>query len=99
MFSGVPNGALVSDAISVQVPAPAGETPNATRTAPPAVVAASDTVPETTAPGSVSVTLGPVESTVTGFTDVVRTLPAASVITARTSVAPSGAPEASQVPS
>ena len=38
------------------------------------------TVPETTAPGSASVTLGPVESTVTGITAVVRTLPAASVI-------------------
>ena len=43
-------------------------------------------VPETTAPGSVSVTLGPVESTVTEITAVVRTLPAASVISARMSV-------------
>ena len=93
----VPNGALVSEAISVQVPAPAGETPKATRTAPPPVVAVSETVPETTAPGSVSVTLGPVESTVTGFTAVVRTLPAASVITARISVAPSGALDAFHV--
>ena len=56
-------------------------------------------MPETTAPGSVSVTLGPVESTVTGITAVVRTLPAASVITARISVAPSGAPVASHVAS
>ena len=67
----VPNGALVSEAISVQVPAPAGETPKATRTAPPPVLAVSATVPETTAPGSASVTLGPVESTVTGTTAVV----------------------------
>ena len=56
-------------------------------------------MPETTAPGSASVTLGPVESTVTGITAVVRTLPAASVISARISVAPSGAPVAFQVPS
>jgi hypothetical protein len=81
----------VSSAICVHVPASAGLTANWTRTAPPPVVAPSATVPESTAPGSVSVTLGPVESTVTGTTAVVRTLPAASVTSARISAAPSGA--------
>ena len=93
----VANGALVSEPISVQVPAPAGETPKATRAAEPALVALSATVPETTVPGSTSVTLGPVESTVTGTTAVWRVLPAASVTIARISVAPSGAAVASHV--
>ena len=91
MSNGVPKGAVVSSTICVHVPAFAGLTENWTRAAPPPVVAASETVPERTAPGSVRVTLGPVESTVTGMTAVVRALPAASVITARISVAPSGA--------
>ena len=91
MSSRAPNGADMSSAICVHVAASAGLTANWTRTALPPVVAPSETVPESTAPGSVSVTLGPVESSVTGITVVVRALPAASVTTARISVAPSGA--------
>jgi hypothetical protein len=95
---GVPNGAVVSSAICVHVPAFAGLTANWTRLAPPPVDAVSDTVPETTVPGSASVTLGPVESTVTETTAVVWMLPAASVTSARMSVAPSAAAVESQVP-
>ena len=68
-----------------------------TRVAPPLVLAVSPTVPETTAPGSVSVTAGPVESTVTMTIAVVWTLPAASVMTARISASPSGAVVESQL--
>ena len=88
----------MSSAICVHVPAFAGLTANWTRLAPPPVVAVSETVPETTAPGSARVTLGPVESTVTETTAVVWTLPAASVMSARISVAPSGAAVEFQVP-
>ena len=92
-----PKGELVSEAISVHVPEPAGETPNDTRVAPPLVLAVSPTVPERTAPGSASVTPGPVESTVTMTTAVVWTLPAASVTIARISASPSGAEVESQL--
>ena len=98
MSNGAPKGAVVSSAICVHVPAFAGLTANWTRVAPPPVVAASETVPERTAPGSARVTPGPVESTVTGTTAVVRMLPAASVTRARISAAPSGAGVESQVP-
>ena len=90
MSNGVPNGALVSFAISVQVPLPAGETEKTTRAAPPPVVALSAIVPPTMAPGSASETLGPVESSENDTAAVVLVLPAASVITARMEVAPSG---------
>ncbi len=97
MPNATPNGAVVSVPISVQLPAPAGLTSKRTRAAPPPVVAASATVPVSTEPGSVSVTLGPEESTVTGTTEDWRVLPAASVTSTRISAAPSVAPDASQV--
>ena len=83
-------GALVSFASCVHVPAPAGETEKTTREAPPPVVAFNEIVPPTTAPGSESETLGPVESSENDTAAVVLVLPAASVTTARMTVAPSG---------
>ena len=93
----VSNGALVSEATSVHVPEPAGETPKETRTAPPPVLALRETVPDRTAPGSASVALGPVESIVNRTTAVVWTFPAASVTSARISAGPSGAEVESQL--
>ena len=54
------------------------------------------TAPESNAPGSESVTLGGVESTVTGTPGVVNELPAASVTTASIVCGPLGVEDASQ---
>ena len=79
------HGAEVSVSIVRQLAAPARLTSKATRVALGPAVAVSVTVPLSGQPGSASVTVGAVESTVTVTGCPLATLPAPSVATARSS--------------
>ena len=84
-----PSPGVVSTAIVVQEPPPAGRRSKVTLTVSAAAVAVSVGVPETAAPGSTSVTVGAVLSIVTARVADVVSLPATSVTTTRSSAGPS----------
>ena len=74
-----PSPGVESVAIVVQVPAPAGERWNATLTTPASgsvAVAVRPTVPRRFAPGSVSVVVGPLESSTIVYEPLFETTPA-----------------------
>ena len=88
-----PSPGVESVAIVVHVPAPAGLRSKTTCAVSAEVVTPSVTVPETAAPGSLSVITGASLSNVTVVAAEVVSLPATSVTTTRRSAGPSGKPE------